>query len=619
MASPNLSPGVEIIERSFSQRIEAASEVSFAALGLFTKGPVNEATRIASIDELVTTFGKPDAYTYTYFLPISTILDQAPVNVVRIEEDTVYCSGLSVGTSGASTVTLSTPAQVLAYPTTYASLFLEQDSVTQISLSGIGNSITFLAVGPGTSYNNTQVAVINNDDFGYLRDLQVSLAEALNPSEVQAAGQTAYLISASGSGMTFSLAEELIDPAASYSVDQELLKTYLSFQNYPVDDTQFAIYEFENDVYVNSYLVSIDPAAKDAYNKSMFANDVVALGSTNIVCFVSTSEATASAITVKSMPKTHLSGATATSTALTSLTDEIYTQLNLNFLSKEESGFTAFVDLDYPDAVKQRLDEIAQVRKDVIALLQVPANKMINLNTNQKITNATTAIKNYVDNDLNINSSYSGIYANYFKVYDSYNDKERWIPCTGHVANRLAYTFNNFEPWYAFAGLERGIVSGVLKVAYNPDSKQRDVLYPARINPVVDFRGEGVVIWGQKTLQSVASSTDRLNIRNLLIYIETALERYARYTIFKQNDEFTRAQFRAQVGPFLDSIMQRRGIEEYKVVCDQTNNDANVVARNEFQAYVIIRPVFVAEFIKIVVSDVGGSLTLEEAVAGVTI
>ena len=144
-------------------------------------------------------------------------------------------------------------------------------------------------------------------------------------------------------------------------------------------------------------------------------------------------------------------------------------------------------------------------------------------------------------------------------------------------------------------------------------------MYPNRINAIVKFRGEGIVIWGQKTVQSIASSTDRINVRMLLIYIEKALERYSRQILFQQNDEFTRTQWRSNVGPFLNSVLQRRGIEDYRVVCDETNNTPEVTARNEFQAFVIVRPVTVVEFIKVVVADVGGSLTIDEAVSGLSV
>ena len=617
----NLAPGVEIIERSFSQRIESGALTKFATLGMFSKGPVNEATKINSPAELEEIFGAPDDSNYQYFFPVSTMLEQAPVELVRVEESTKKCAAFTVGVSGSAGLqTPETTIDVGAYPLTYDSLYTpDDDLVTQIDLVTLDmqDTITVAAVGPGTYYNNISVAFVNSADYALLQEMQLSLAEALTPAEVQAVGQTTYATAVSGSGgLDSALAMELIDPSNSYDVDEELLDAYLSFENGPNSATQFGIYEFEGSSLVGSYLVSVDPTEKDQFAKTIFANRVVADSSINIDVFVGSSKTTADAVTPPTLPRTALSGASVLSQNAATLTDEFYQQLNENFYSKEEIEFTALIDLDFPLAIKQRMDQISQVRKDCVALLNVPADRMINISTGTKTSNQTTLVKNWTDSDLKINSSYSALYANYFQVYDFFNDENRWVPCTGHIANRLAFTFENFEPWYAVAGLERGVISGVLKVAFNPNDAQRKVLYPARINPVVDFRGEGVVIWGQKTLLSVASSLDRLNVRNLLIYIERALERFSRNTLFKQNDEFTRAEWRANAGPFLNSIVQRRGLLDYKVVCDESNNPPEVVARNEFQAYVLVRPTPVAEFIKIIVADVGGNLTFDEVLAG---
>jgi phage tail sheath protein FI len=381
-------------------------------------------------------------------------------------------------------------------------------------------------------------------------------------------------------------------------------------------DSQFAVYEYYAGVFQTAYLVSVDPESKDRYGKTAFANRVISETSENIVVFVGGSKAAATSVAPQSFPRTNLAGATALSATAAVLEDELYEQLNLNFYSKEDVQIIALVDLDFPLSIKQRMDQICNVRKDCVALLNVPSDRMINIETGQKTNNQTGLVKAWAETTMNIDSSYSALYANYFKVYDPYNDTERWIPCTGYVAERLAFTFNNFEPWNAVAGLERGVVSGVLKVAYNPNPDQQKVLYPARINPIVAFRGEGIVIWGQKTLESEPIATDRLNVRELLIYIAREVEAFSRTTLFKQNDAFTRASWRANVGPFLNGILQRRGIEEYVISCDEKNNPETVVARNEFQAFIIVRPTTVAEFVKITIADVGGSLTLDEALLG---
>ncbi len=277
----------------------------------------------------------------------------------------------------------------------------------------------------------------------------------------------------------------------------------------------------------------------------------------------------------------------------------------------------ALIDMDFPTPVKQRLDGIASSRKDCIALLCPEASTMINLSTGQKTNKPTSAIKNYVNDTLNIDSSYSGIYANFFEVYDEFNEKKRWIPCTGHVANRMAFTFDNFDPWYAFAGFERGVIpSGVTRVAYNASDEQQKVLYTNRINPVLDESEAGIVIMGQKTLQSTSSNTDRLNIRNLYIKIARDVAKFSKFVLFAPNDELTRAQWRTQVNNYLNGIFQRRGLLEYRVVCSEVNNPQEVVARNEFQGWLMLRPTAAAEFVKLQIADVGGVLSFDEVLSG---
>jgi phage tail sheath protein FI len=241
---------------------------------------------------------------------------------------------------------------------------------------------------------------------------------------------------------------------------------------------------------------------------------------------------------------------------------------------------------------------------------------MFNLANGKPHSKATTLVKNYVRDTLNINSSFSGMYANYLKVYDVTNDTERWIPATGHVASQFAYTDDIAEPWYATAGLRRGRLSGVIKVAFNPNKAQRDILYPNRINSIVQFPGEGPVIMGQKTLQSFASVFDRINVRRLFNYVEKVIARFSRILIFEQNNEFLRTQFKSVVNPFLGEIVSRQGIDDFIVVADDSNNPLEKVQAHEFNATILIRPVATAEFIKIQFVAVGGTLSFQEILAG---
>ena len=173
----------------------------------------------------------------------------------------------------------------------------------------------------------------------------------------------------------------------------------------------------------------------------------------------------------------------------------------------------------------------------------------------------------------------------------------RWVPLNGDVAGLCARTDYTNDPWYSPAGFNRGQVKNVIKLAYNPRKADRDTLYQNGINSVVSFPGEGVVLFGDKTALAKPSAFDRINVRRLFITLEKAIATAAKYQLFEFNDGFTRAQFRNQVEPFLRDVKGRRGITDFKVVCDETNNTGEVIDNNRFVADIYIKPTRSINFI----------------------
>ena len=174
--------------------------------------------------------------------------------------------------------------------------------------------------------------------------------------------------------------------------------------------------------------------------------------------------------------------------------------------------------------------------------------------------------------------------------YDRYNDKYRWVPLNGDVAGLAARTDYTNDPWWSPAGLNRGQIKNVVKLAVNPGKTERDNLYKNGVNPVVNFPGQGTVLYGDKTLQSRPSAFDRINVRRLFIVLEKAIATAAKYQLFEFNDNFTRAQFKNLVEPFLRDVQGRRGVTDFRVVCDDTNNTGEIIDRNEFVADIYIKP-----------------------------
>jgi hypothetical protein len=242
--------------------------------------------------------------------------------------------------------------------------------------------------------------------------------------------------------------------------------------------------------------------------------------------------------------------------------------------------------------VGSSLKDIADARKDCVLFLSCPVKDP--LETEQKKLDRCLTYRNSIGS-----SSYTLIDSGYKYQYDIYNDTYRWIPLNGDIAGIAVRSDVNFDPWWSPAGFNRGQVRGVVKLAYNPRQSARDELYKNNINPVVTFPGEGTVLYGDKTAQTKPSAFDRINVRRLFIVLEKAIATAAKYSLFEFNDAFTRAQFRSLVDPFLRDIQARRGIFEYKVVCDEKNNTPTVIDSNRFVADIYIKPTRSINFIQL--------------------
>ena len=247
-------------------------------------------------------------------------------------------------------------------------------------------------------------------------------------------------------------------------------------------------------------------------------------------------------------------------------------------------------------AVANDLIAIATARKDCLAVISPPVPFTANP-AGQSITDvnggsvSASAVNNVVAfADYLTSSSYGTLDSTALKVYDKYNDVFIDIPSSGHVAGLMANTDTVADAWFSPAGFTRGQILGVTRVSFNPKKAERDTLYKARVNPIVSFPGEGTVLFGDKTLLSRPSAFDRINVRRLFMVLEKAVATASKFSLFEFNDEFTRAQFRNLVEPFLREVKGRRGITDFKVVCDDTNNTGQVIDANEFVCDIYIKP-----------------------------
>jgi len=272
------------------------------------------------------------------------------------------------------------------------------------------------------------------------------------------------------------------------------------------------------------------------------------------------------------------------------------------------NGWSKFADADAvdvsllplgdatPTLAQLVIQNVCEKRLDCIAFKS--PNKS---NVENKLPNeALSAIKTFRDSTFNVNSSYAVLDSGWKYQLDTFNNLVRLVPLNADIAGLVARTEFTNEAWFSPAGFNRGQIKGVVKLAYNPSSEaHRDELYTRQVNPIVSFPGEGVILFGDKTMQTRPSAFDRINVRRLFIILEKAIATASKFFLFEQNDSFTRAQFKNLVVPFLKTVQQRRGITDFKVVCDETNNTGEVIDRNEFVADIFVKPTRSINFIQL--------------------
>ena len=256
------------------------------------------------------------------------------------------------------------------------------------------------------------------------------------------------------------------------------------------------------------------------------------------------------------------------------------------------------------------INNICETRKDCIVCLSPEAADVVNNSVYAgKEAEDTIAFRNTLPS-----SSYAVMDSCWKYQYDKYNDVYRYVPMNGDTAGLMVRTDTTRDPWFSPAGFNRGNVKNVIKLSVNPKKAERDILYKAGINPVVTFPGQGTILFGDKTLLAKPSAFDRINVRRLFIVLEKAISTASKFTLFEFNDAFTRSQFRNLVEPFLRDVQGRRGIFDFRVVCDETNNTGEVIDRNEFIGDIYIKPARSINFIQLNFIAVRTGVDFEEVV-----
>ena len=303
------------------------------------------------------------------------------------------------------------------------------------------------------------------------------------------------------------------------------------------------------------------------------------------------------------------------------------------------SGYTLFendtnVDVDFllMGSAKQGQDEaralatkliaVADTRKDAIAFISPHRSTMITDNPDQETVDVVLSDATITDNVINFfnpitSSSYAVFDSGYKYMFDRFNNVFRYVPLNGDIAGLCARTDINAFPWFSPAGTARGAILNAVKLAYNPSKTQRDRLYSARVNPVIFSPGAGIVLFGDKTAFAKASAFDRINVRRLFLFLEDAISAAAKDQLFEFNDEITRTNFVNIVEPFLRDVQAKRGITDYVVICDETNNTAAIIDANEFVADIYIKPARSINFVGLNFIATRTGVAFEEVIGNV--
>jgi phage tail sheath protein FI len=364
--------------------------------------------------------------------------------------------------------------------------------------------------------------------------------------------------------------------------------TFVSEFEYAPGTNEIAIVVLNaDDEIVEKQILSLTVGAKDFAGNNIYVEEWSRRTSKYIYIFDNTSEATGP----DSFEATNLSGGVHNAP-----TDgEVQSGYDL-FANPEEFDVNIVIDAANNVTVTQQyiIDNIADTRKDCVAILNSLQADTVN---NTSDSAAVTDILTHRNTTLSRSTSYAAYYGNYKYQYDKENDVYRWVSMSGDIAGIYAHTDYVSDPWFAPAGFVRGKMKNVVKFAINPDRGLRDLLYKDQVNPVISPAGDGPTVFGQKTLQSMPSAFDRVDVRRLFIVMEKAISTASKYYLFEKNTAFTRRRIIGSIEPFLRDIQGREGIYEFLVVCDESNNTGEVIDRNELVCDIYIKPTRTAEFL----------------------
>jgi len=645
-----VSPGVNVTEKDLTNIIPAVSTTSGGIVITAEKGPIDEITTVSSEQELVDVFGKPNANNFEEFFTAANFLGYGN-NLKVVRPITGLVNAVSTGT-----------AVLIKNTADYLNTYYSASGAGQVTNIGtwaareagtLGNNIKVSVCPNSTAFGpHSQSGTLTNDASAAIGDTTVTMDDgslfqvgdilefgdaSAVPSTDGAPSGFFYKITAinthvltiarfnpqTGSTEVGGLRHALVDNCKVL----RHWEYYFNFASAPTttddvsnaggsnDEMHIAVIDEDGGITGTAGTIletfeGVSQAfdAKDSTGASNYYPQVIYQKSKYIywIDHISTLSDGVTK-TGTTFDNTVGDAFVVSNTSLVSGTDD-YVATNAELATAyEKFNDKENVDLSLlmcgpsqtsadatGDTKATAVMDIATGRKDCVAFISPARADVVG------VANAITQTQNVVGfADGLPSTSYAVIDSGYKYMYDRYNDVYRFVPLNGDTAGACARTDSIADAWFSPGGFTRGQIRGAVKLAYNPNQAQRDELYKSRVNPVVSFPGQGTVLFGDKTAQSKPSAFDRINVRRLFIVLEKAVSTAAKFQMFEFNDEFTRAQFRNLVEPFLRDVQGRRGLTDFSVICDDTNNTGDVIDRNEFRADIFIKPARSINFIQL--------------------
>ena len=659
MASTLLSPGVEIQERDLTLGSIETVEVNVGAIaGAFSKGPVLTPVRISSESQLLDTFGEPtDINAETWWTAASFLSYGGVLDVVRC------------GTSGQ----LTASDDAVTSPYNLAINTKEEYEATYFGAAS--NPFKWAARNIGSEANSIRVAVIDKGaDVQLTLDGALTVSTVGTQVQNTAGTKSGYIYAWDGSSNTVSLitsdtwttsdivengvTDRNVTAALDWYDQQQVHPTlkwnqiaprpdtspYVAARSGANDEMHIAIYDATgaltgqpNTLLEKFTYVSKANNGKTSQGSGNYYPQVV-LDKSNYIYWGAHETAVYDVSANQAATGGNIAGTSNAGSPSTETFDLFAAPTTYTFQKGAESitGATSgeiitalqeFADpetlmIDYllmgpgdkasktnTQSVAAAVLSIASSRKDCVAFCSPYRGDVVG------VTNSATQTSNVVNFYSSLQATSFGVFDNTWKyVYDRFADKYRYIPCNGDVAGLCAATTANGLPWFSPAGLNRGAIRNAVKLAYSPTKSERDTLYQKRVNPITSLPGQGIVLFGDKTALASPSAFDRINVRRLFNVIEKTIGNAAKGVLFELNDEFTRNNFKNVVEPYLRGVQAERGITDFLVVCDDTNNTGAVIDANEFKADFYIKPARSINFITLTFIATRTGVSFEEVV-----